>query len=292
MTDNENDNPFQVVVKPAVIPAESDPLPEPDADDISLSLDEIEAAYLRALENADFLEPSEGGEFETENSETDTPVEPLETLEAPVLPGADETPAGEVDSPAPASLPASSRDYLETGDDGPPPISEEQVLEALLFVGGEPLSTKKLLEVLGGSHSLEHLDSLLLSLNTHYLAEGRPYEIRLQTGGYVLQLREEFEAVRNRVYGHGPRDVKLAQDALEVLALIAYRQPATQPELEEMGRPNLGPILRQLLRRQLISLERSPEEETPRYRTTPRFLGLFGLQSLDDLPQAGDFQYK
>jgi len=300
MSDSESDKPFQVVVRqPVAPPSPVEAEAQFELDEEPLSLDEIEAAYLRALENAELIDDVteeaivEAGEFTHSSAEEEMPI-----WEEPV----DEAGIGESVAPElkdfvslePEDLVTDKPvvDFLTSDDSEPRPLGTEQVLEALLFVGGEPLATKKLLDLLGGSTTAEQLDETLTRLNTRYLTEGRPYEIRLQTGGYVLQLREEFEAVRSRAFGHGPKDVKLAQDALEVLALIAYRQPASKEELEEMGRPNLGPILRQLLRRQLVSLERREEEDVARYRTTPRFLGLFGLQSLHDLPQAGDFNFR
>ncbi len=294
--ESATEKPFQVVVKQQ---DSGESMHEVGAfvleDDEPLSLDDIEAAYLRALENADLMESVAEGVLVEASAMAAIEVEeplpewtiPEEAEDQAEMVGLDEP------EPVPSSPTKSSQaEFLKPDDSEEPPIGAEQVLEALLFVGGGPLPTKKLLDVLGGSTTSEQLDELLMQLNTRYLTEGRPYEIRLQTGGYVLQLREEFEAVRSRTYGHGPKDVKLAQDALEVLALIAYRQPATKEELEEMGRPNLGPILRQLLRRQLVVLERDEGDDAARYRTTPRFLGLFGLQSLADLPQAGDFNFK
>jgi len=99
--------------------------------------------------------------------------------------------------------------------------------------------------------------------------------------------------LRHRVYGTGPREVRLAQDVLEVLALIAYRQPISQKEIESHGKQNAGNLIRQLLRRELISFERGPGgRKDLRYQTTARFLSVFGISSLDDLPQAEDLAKK
>jgi segregation and condensation protein B len=108
-----------------------------------------------------------------------------------------------------------------------------------------------------------------------------------------MVLREEFERIRNRVFGIGPREVKLSQDVLEVLALVAYRQPITPEEIEELGKEKPGPLLRQLLRRELITLERDTENrKRVTYSTSKRFLSLFGLGSLDELPQADELAFK
>ena len=103
----------------------------------------------------------------------------------------------------------------------------------------------------------------------------------------MLALREAFAGVRNRVFGVGPREVKLSQDALGILALVAYKQPVTREDAEATGRKNAGGLLSQLVRRQLIAIHR--DENDPKqitYHTTPRFLSVFGIGSLDELPQA------
>lgn len=171
-------------------------------------------------------------------------------------------------------------------------ITARQVVEALMFVGGGPVTGKQMAELLGGE-SHEYVDELVESLNTMYLNQARPYEVRLVEGGYQLALRPEYDRVRNRVFGLGPREVKLSQDALELLALVAYQQPITKAEIDELGKPNASTILRQLLRRELLVLERDDEDaKTVAYRTTPRFLEVFGLKSLDDLPQVEDLMFR
>lgn len=168
--------------------------------------------------------------------------------------------------------------------------SAPQVLEAALFVGGAPLTAKRLAGLLQGSADAAQVDEMIGALNAQYAVEARPYEIRLAEGGYRFALRQPFESVRNRVYGTAPREVKLSHEVLEILALVAYKQPVTRADLENTGRTNMPSILRQLLRRELISLDRGGGPFT--YRTTPRFLTLFGLGSLEELPQAEDVEYK
>ena len=83
------------------------------------------------------------------------------------------------------------------------------------------------------------------------------------------------------------------QDVLEVLALVAYQQPISQKDIESHGKDNAGNLLRQLLRRDLVSFERGPGgRKDLQYQTTPRFLSVFGLACLDDLPQAEDLAKK
>ena len=95
------------------------------------------------------------------------------------------------------------------------------------------------------------------------------------------------------MFGLGPKEVRLSQDALEVLALVAYHQPITKQQVEDQGKRNAGTILQQLLRRELISLERDGKSrKNVKYRTAPRFLSLFGLSGIDELPQADELDLK
>ena len=104
------------------------------------------------------------------------------------------------------------------------PMTPRQIIEACLFVGGTALTSKRLCGVLRGDSQAEFVDHEINELNRLYAAENRPYEIRLVEGGYRLSLREEFERIRHKVYGLGPKEVRLSQEALEVLAVVADRK--------------------------------------------------------------------
>jgi segregation and condensation protein B len=174
-----------------------------------------------------------------------------------------------------------------------PRVTPRQIIEAALFVGGGPLTARKLCSLLRGDFEPAFIEGVVDDLNQQYAAQNRPYEIRLGEGGYQLLLRPEFAPLAHRVYGLGPKEVKLSQDALELLALVAYRQPISEAEIEELGKEKPGSTLRQLLRRELIALERGDKgRKDVTYRTTPRFLQLFGLSDLDELPQADELSFK
>lgn len=243
-----------------------------------LTIEEIEAAYLRALELADAADALS--------------VAPLADFDEPETSGHLRSPRTPrpPKSAAETEVAAEAVTGMESGPATLESVSAIQVLEAILFVGGTSLSAKHLAELLGGSHTSERVDQLLSELNSQYQQEGRAYHVQLSEGGYRLALKSEFENVRNRVYGQGPRDVKLSQDALEVLAFVAYQQPVTQQMVAATGKQQTAGLLRQLLLRELVSLQRTEEGEF--YRTTPRFLQLFGLSSLEDLPLPMDFDFK
>ena len=244
---------------------------------------DLEAAYRKALEANDnvewefnHLDPAE------ESTEYDDSPE-----ESPNDAVADDVAAATDEDSEPASQPNSNPNPI------PQRVTARQVIEAAIFVGGEPLTSKKLCYMLKGDYDLDAVERAIEDLNLQYIDEARPYEFRLGEGGYRMVLREEFERIRNRVFGIGPREVKLSQDVLEVLALVAYRQPITSEEIEELGKEKPGPFLRQLLRRELISLERDTENrKRVTYSTSKRFLSLFGIGSLDELPQADELAFK
>ncbi len=279
MSHSGDDTPFRAIIEPAEAGAMLTGVTRDEGCD--WSPEDLEAAYLRALEAAEFADLQ---------------------LTAEIGDAVEEEPvSGDVFAADATGGPRES-DFTgvasETGpavaepEQGSPAVTPRQVLEALLFVGGEPLTGKRLADLLGGGFDHEQVDELIEELNRQYQQEGRPYEVRLGSGGYRLELSPEFEPVRNRVYGLGPKDVKLSQDALEILALVAYQQPVDKETIEATGKPNAGALLRQLLRRELIELERSTDNDAVRYRTTGRFLELFGLAELEDLPQPDDLMFK
>jgi segregation and condensation protein B len=242
-------------------------------DEPEWSGEELEAAYLRALEALESIES--------------VAVATAEEL-APGAMTIPETLAEPATSPAAAITSVSS-----TAEPEPYPQSADQIVEACLFVGGESLTAAKLASVLRGNTSPDDVEQAISRLNDRYRNELRPYEIRWDSGGYRYGLHPDYERIRDKVYGQGPKEVRLSQDALEVLALVAYHQPVTETVISELGRPNSGGTLRLLLRRDLIVVDRDPAQpKEVRYRTTDRFLSLFGVKSLDDLPRPDDLMYK
>jgi segregation and condensation protein B len=112
-----------------------------------------------------------------------------------------------------------------------------------------------------------------------------------QGQGYVLTLRPRFRGIIEKLYG-GVREARLSTVALDVLSLVAYRQPASKQEIDSLRGAESGALLRQLVRRGLIMVVQRAEAGSREvlYGTTPRFLELFGLRSLDDLPRTQDLQ--
>jgi segregation and condensation protein B len=271
------------------------PVVDTAAWDEPLLADDLEAAYLRALEATDAIER------EIDEQSLSSPALTVDEIRAePPTAVIEESVSASVEATTVESRIASSPTAKPTKStvDSAPRVSEKQVVEAALFVGGMPLTAKKLSSLFHTDHGFGFVECLLDELNKQYADEGRPYSITLGEGGYRLALLPDYEPVRNKVFGYGPKDVKLTQDALEVLSLVAYKQPITRSQMESLGKSNAGSVLRQLLQRELIRIDRAHSPPNPKskndppYVTTPRFLSLFGLGSLNDLPVAEDFAFK
>lgn len=246
---------------------------------------DIEAAYQRALDVYDWPPPDAG-----DNQPADQLAISADLSGAVPRLDAEQSTAS---SPhfVPAVLPTSSLEQAPAIN-AAPAVSPAQVVEAVMFVGGQPVTAKRLNSLLGGHREVSDTEQVIDELNTQFAAQNRPYEIRLGEGGYRLELLPDFEPIRSRVYGLGPREVKLSQDVLEILSLVAYKQPITRPEIEAFSKENVANLLRQLLRRDLIAIRRGDGRDDVRYVTTDRFLSVFGLRSLDELPQSDDLDVK
>ena len=192
----------------------------------------------------------------------------------------------EVDCAELLELPGSPPSSSATSE--PPPV--RRILEALLFVGGPPLTLARAIEAINGL-TVAQFTQAIDSLNRDYRSQGRPYSIRAQDQGYSLVLKRNFQPVVDKLYG-ATREARLSPAALDVLSLVAYRQPASKQEIDSLRGADSGALLRQLVRRGLIAVVHRAEvsRREVAYGTTGRFLELFGLKSIDDLPQTQDLQ--
>ncbi len=134
------------------------------------------------------------------------------------------------------------------------------------------------------------IDAAVTELNSIYDADGAPYRIEQTNASYRMRLRDEFQRMRDKFYGR-VKEARLSRAAMEVLSVLAYNQPATAERLNELRGAPSGAALSTLVRRRLVKLERSPQAGgQPRYSTTARFLKLFGLENLEDLPRAEELE--
>ena len=161
------------------------------------------------------------------------------------------------------------------------------ILEAMLFVGNRenrPLTSQLASERMRNV-TPDDIAAAVGELNQTYDRLGCPYRIVIERDGYKMVLRPEFEAIRENFYGK-VREATLSQRAIDTLAIVAYRQPISAEEVQKLWEASSTATLSQLVRRGLLSTERQTRDKKKVvvYRTTERFLDIFNLTSLDDLP--------
>lgn len=160
-----------------------------------------------------------------------------------------------------------------------------QIIEALLFASDAPLSAADLSRV---DERLDEdtVEAVVQELRSEYESTERSFQIYEVGGGYQLLTRPEFVAVLER-YDSVPQPSRLSAPALEVLAIIAYRQPIGRVEIEEIRGVGSSGVLRTLTERNLAEpVARGEGLGRPLlYGTTQRFLEHFGFRSLEDLPR-------
>lgn len=203
----------------------------------------------------------------------------------------DEAPDAAPEVPPPNTIPlphhptASRPPLAEAVNEPTVPPTPVQIVEALLFVGGPPLTADHAAEAIRGL-TVEQFDECIDMLNRVYRAQNRPYGVERGPTGHVLRVSPRYSGVREKLFG-GPREARLTQHALDVLSLVAYRQPVGKSEIDAARGSDSATILRQLVRLGLIGVEPGESGEKL-YGTTTRFLEVFRLRDLADLPELGE----
>jgi segregation and condensation protein B len=187
---------------------------------------------------------------------------------------------------------------LRLADDGPgetapapvePPVSTElkAIIEALVFASPEPLPPKALFRLLD-SEPREEVERALASLKADYRPE-RGLQMVEIAGGLQIVTRTDLHEWVRRLF-HERKTTKLSVQALETLAVVAYRQPVTAAEIAEIRGVNTAGVLGTLMERKLVKIAgRKPVVGRPfLYATTREFLMRFGLNDLSDLPKVED----
>ncbi|MGD2098574.1 MAG: SMC-Scp complex subunit ScpB [Desulfobacterales bacterium] len=165
----------------------------------------------------------------------------------------------------------------------------KNIVESLLFVSDEPLTIERLKQIISDSETKalrEALDELMLDYETR---QGGFY-LNPVAGGYQIRTRPEYMEYIKRLLQ--PKPQRLSKAALETLAIIAYKQPVIRADIEHLRGVDCGGVLRVLLERKFIRvLGRKEIPGRPLiYATTKRFLEVFGLKNLKDLPTPKEIQ--
>lgn len=170
------------------------------------------------------------------------------------------------------------------------------VIEALVFASEEPISADKIRSIIVEQEEQIEIDEdtvqdFIDKLNDRYDEMGMSFRIQPLAGGYTFATQPKFHYWLS-VFQHQNAYRKLSQSAIETLAIIAYRQPITKPEVDQIRGVDSGYVIRQLMEKALIEVSgRSDSPGKPLlYRTTRHFLRHFGLNSVNELPKPREIE--
>ena len=169
-------------------------------------------------------------------------------------------------------------------------VSPEAIIEGALFVGhpeNKPLTEERLSNLIRDVEP-EEVISIIDRLNESYRDQDQALRIIRDDFGFKMTIAPEVESVRRSFLGK-VRETRLSQSAIEVLSLVAYQPGITGQKVQDQRGRESNSLLNQLVRRQLLEIKRIKSEgggrAIPHYYPTERFLYLFGIESLEDLPQ-------
>ena len=158
-----------------------------------------------------------------------------------------------------------------------------RVVEALVLASPEPLSATRVAQIAPECTPALVIE-LVAELNEQYLKTERAFEIWEVAGGYQVRTRAEFSGYLQKLQKQRP--LRLSGAALETLSIVAYKQPATRADIEHVRGVDVGAVVKSLLERGLMKID--GHKDVPGrpmlYSTTRRFLEVFGLQSIKNLP--------
>ncbi len=192
--------------------------------------------------------------------------------------------------PGNTPLPAVYRLLQEAGEPAPRgPLARDMPLamvEAVLLIADEPLPARRLAQAAGLADAAD-ARRLVRKLQNLYDEDGSAFQVEELAGGYQLLTRSEYHRWLIRLR-RGGLDVRLTPAARETLAIVAYRQPITRADVEVIRGVHCGEILRLLMEKGLIRIAGRHDSlgRPVLYGTTRKFLQVFGLKSIKDLPTA------
>lgn len=248
------------------------PTDEPEDDEETFSLDDLGAAYARAMAESGLL--------------PDPPELPVETEPS----AGDRAGIGEGEGIAATGEPESRSSAAS--EEHPLAISPTAIVEAALFVGhpeNHPLTAAQIAATMRGV-SADEVEEVVDELNAVYEREGHAFRIHRRDGGFWFSLSEPMRSVRSAFYGK-VRETRLTQSAIDVLALVAYQPGVTAKKLSDQRGKDCSAIVNQMVRRELLEMRREGQDHgkpVPALYPTTRLLNLLGLRDLDDLPHVDE----
>jgi segregation and condensation protein B len=162
----------------------------------------------------------------------------------------------------------------------------ERIVEALLFLSPDPVTPEALADATEAE--LHEVATALERLREYYEFERRGLTLRQLAGGWVLSTHPDAEPAARRLLAR-PRTPPLTPAQAETLAIVAYLQPVSRPEIARIRGVNAESAAATLLERGIIEESGRSQFGAVLYRTTDLFLRLFGLESLDELPEIAAF---
>jgi segregation and condensation protein B len=200
-----------------------------------------------------------------------------------------------LDTPVSAGADSDAADKAEAAQDLQPstdPQALKPIIEALIFASPEPLTIKEMVSLLAAEASKAEIEAAVALLRHDYeRPDGGHAGLQLVevAGGYQIVTRPDLHEYVRRLF-HERTSQKLSVPALETLAVIAYRQPVTAPEIAEIRGVNTSGVLNTLISRKLVKVVgRKQVVGRPfMYGTTRDFLDKFGLNDISDLPKVED----
>lgn len=173
----------------------------------------------------------------------------------------------------------------------------KSIIEALIFSSEEPLSDSEIIRTIKGIDgedveiNNQNVFDIISELNTEYSESGRSVRIINIAGGYLFATKEEYSKYIGFLSSEKSKR-RLSQAALETLAIIAYKQPITKPEIEAIRGVNSDYVIASLLDKNLITISGRAETigRPLLYSTTKEFLIYFGLNNIKDLPKPREIE--
>ncbi|MDD5135664.1 MAG: SMC-Scp complex subunit ScpB [Phycisphaerae bacterium] len=170
-------------------------------------------------------------------------------------------------------------------------LTVESVIEAILFASDEPLSAERLVAIAEFNGGVKQVKQCIETLNRQYTDAGRSFRIEEIAGGFQMMTLPEYNNwLRKLLRDRG--DNKLTPAALETLAIIAYKQPIIRADVEAIRGVACGEMIRSLMYKGLVKIVGKAEilGRPLLYGTTKKFLEVFGLSSLKDLPKVEELK--
>jgi segregation and condensation protein B len=170
------------------------------------------------------------------------------------------------------------------------PQEIQAALEAIIYAADEPATLDQIAKALGVEKAEARTALDLLVAN--YQTDDRGIEVRKVAGGWKFYTKAQHHDVVRKFIKSLQPPLRLTMPALETLAVIAYKQPATIPEINEIRGVNVGGVIKTLLEKRLITTAGRKEVigRPILYRTSKQFLMRFGLFDLDELPSLKEFE--